>query len=60
MVVLSYKINNIKNVFVFLDVLMETFKCDEEQIKTSIRVWLRHAKERYDEAEQTKIRLPLQ
>jgi len=39
---------------------METFKCDEEQIKTSIRVWLRQAKERYDEAEQTKIRLPLQ
>jgi len=36
---------------------MQTLKCDEEQINASIRAWLRHTKEKYDEAEPTKNRL---
>lgn len=36
---------------------MQILKCDEEQINASIRAWLRHTKEKFEETEQTKNQL---
>eukprot|EP00102_Acyrthosiphon_pisum_P023550 XP_016660760.1 PREDICTED: uncharacterized protein LOC107884012 isoform X2 [Acyrthosiphon pisum] len=47
-----------KNIYkLIIDAVMQSLKCDEEQINASIRAWLVHIKEKYDEAEQTKNRL---